>query len=98
MAIADTSSLDIAFSKLYGTVPLTPEIIKHTLDGYIPLVNLDYICSIKDKDGKIYEVGASYESKDNVRLEVLCTNKNKYGYPFIEKVEVKKTRAKKIEE
>ncbi len=49
--------IDIAFSKLYGTVPLTPEIIKHTLDGYIPLVNLDYICSIKDKDGKIIGFG-----------------------------------------
>ena len=50
--------IDIAFSKLYGTVPLTPEIIKHALDGYIPLVNLDYICSIKDKDGKIIGFGA----------------------------------------
>ena len=49
--------IDIAFSKLYGTVPLTPEIIKHSLDGYIPLVNLDYICSIKDKDGKIIGFG-----------------------------------------
>ena len=49
--------IDIAFSKLYGTVPLTPEIIKHALDGYIPLVNLDYICSIKDKDGKIIGFG-----------------------------------------
>lgn len=49
--------IDIAFSKLYGTVPLTPEIIKHTVDGYIPLVNLDYICSIKDKDGKIIGFG-----------------------------------------
>ena len=50
--------IDIAFSKLYGTVPLTPEIIQHALDGYIPLVNLDYICSIKDKDGKIIGFGA----------------------------------------
>ena len=49
--------IDITCSKLHGTVPLTPEIIKHTLDGYIPLVNLDYICSIKDKDGKIIGFG-----------------------------------------
>ncbi len=49
--------IDIAFSKLYGTVPLTPEIIKHTLDGYIPLVHLDYICSIKDKDKNIIGFG-----------------------------------------
>ena len=49
--------IDIAFSKLYGTVPLTSEVIKHAIDGYIPVVNLDYICSIKDKDGKIIGFG-----------------------------------------
>ena len=49
--------IDIAFSKLYGTVPLTPEVIKHAIDKYIPVVNLDYICSIKDKDGKIIGFG-----------------------------------------
>lgn len=49
--------IDIAFSKLYGTVPLTPEIIKHALDGYVPVVNLDYVCSIKDKQGKIIGFG-----------------------------------------
>ncbi len=50
--------IDVAFSKLYGTVPLTPEIIKHTVDGYVPIVHLDYICSIKDKDGNIIGFGA----------------------------------------
>ncbi|MBQ8623298.1 MAG: hypothetical protein IJ424_02840 [Oscillospiraceae bacterium] len=49
--------IDIAFSKLYGTVPLTPEVIKHAIDGYIPVVNLDYICSIKNSDGKIIAFG-----------------------------------------
>lgn len=49
--------IDIAFSKLYGTVPLTPEIIKHTVDGYVPLVHLDYICSVKNKDGEIIAFG-----------------------------------------
>ncbi|MBQ4151218.1 MAG: hypothetical protein IJC81_05395 [Clostridia bacterium] len=50
--------IDIAFSKLYGTVPLTPEVIKHAIDGYVPIVNLDYICSIKDKYGNIIGFGA----------------------------------------
>lgn len=50
--------VDIAFSKLYGTVPLTPEIIKHAVDGYVPIVHLDYICSIKDRDGNIIGFGA----------------------------------------
>jgi len=49
--------IDVAFSKLYGTVPLTPEVIKHAIDGYVPVVNLDYVCSIKDKDGNIIGFG-----------------------------------------
>jgi len=49
--------IDIAFSRLYGTVPLTPEIIKHTVDGYVPLVHLDYICSVKNKEGEIIAFG-----------------------------------------
>ena len=50
--------IDVAFSKLYGTVPLTPEVIKNAVDEYIPLVNLDYICSVKDENGKIVAFGA----------------------------------------
>lgn len=49
--------IDIAFSRLYGTVPLTPEIIKNAVDSYIPLVNLDYICSVKTSEGKIIGFG-----------------------------------------
>ena len=49
--------IDIAFSKLYGTVPLTDKVIKKAIDDYIPLVNLDYICSVKDKEGKIIGFG-----------------------------------------
>jgi ribosomal protein S18 acetylase RimI-like enzyme len=50
--------IDIAFSKLYGTVPLTPEIIQNAVDNYIPLVKLDYICSIKNSEGAIVGFGA----------------------------------------
>ena len=56
------SLIDIAFSKLYGTVPLTKEVIKNVIDGYIPLVNLDYICSVKDKDDKIIGFGVMVPS------------------------------------
>lgn len=45
--------IDIAFSKLYGTVPLTEAVINKAISDYIPIVNLKYICSIKDKDGAI---------------------------------------------
>ena len=51
------SIIDIAFSKLYGTVPLTARVIKKAIDDYIPLVNLNYICSIKNKDDKIIGFG-----------------------------------------
>ena len=49
--------IDIAFSKLFGTVPLTDAIIQKTINDYIPLVNLDYICSIKTSEGKIIGFG-----------------------------------------
>lgn len=45
--------IDVAFSKLYGTVPLTDAVISKALADYIPIVNLKYICSVKDKDGQI---------------------------------------------
>lgn len=45
--------IDIAFSKLYGTVPLTDAVIDKAISDYIPIVNMKYICSIKDRDGAI---------------------------------------------
>ncbi len=45
--------IDTAFSHLYGTVPLTDKVIKQMIDGYIKLVNLNYLCSIKNSEGKI---------------------------------------------
>jgi GNAT superfamily N-acetyltransferase len=45
--------IDEAFSSLYGTVPLTDTVINKALADYIPIVNLKYICSVKDKDGSI---------------------------------------------
>ena len=45
--------IDVSFSKLYGTVPLTDEVINKAIADYIPLVNLKYICSVRDKENKI---------------------------------------------
>ena len=45
--------IDEAFSVLYGTVPLTDEVINKTLADNIPLMNLKYICSVKDKHGDL---------------------------------------------
>ena len=54
--------IDIAFSKLYGTVPLTQEIIKNAVDGYVPIVHLEYICSVKNEKGEIVGFGAMVPS------------------------------------
>ncbi len=45
--------IDEAFAVLYGTVPLTDEVINQTLADNIPLMNLKYICSVKDKSGDL---------------------------------------------
>ena len=54
--------VDEAEAVLYGTVPLTDAVIKNMIDNYIPLVDLDYICSIKDNDGKIVAFGVMVPS------------------------------------
>lgn len=44
----------------------------------------------RDIDGTIYEIGEEYKgSKAKARIEQLTTDKNKYGYAFIEVVEEK---------
>ncbi len=45
--------IDEAFSVLYGTVPLTDEIVDQTIKDYISLVNMKYVCAVKDKDDKM---------------------------------------------
>lgn len=45
--------IDEAFSVLYGTVPLTDEVINQTVADNIPLMNLKYICSVKDRSGNL---------------------------------------------
>lgn len=50
--------IDVCFSVLYGTVPLTPKVIEKVADDYVPIINLDYVCSIKDREGKIIGFGA----------------------------------------
>lgn len=54
--------VDEAESVLYGTVPLTTAVIKNMIDNYIPLVDLDYICSVKDNDGHIVAFGVMVPS------------------------------------
>lgn len=45
--------IDEAFAKLYGTVPLTDKVIDRAIKDNISIVNMKYVCSIKDKEGKI---------------------------------------------
>lgn len=66
--------VDEAFSVLYGTVPLTDKVIDNAINDYIPIVNLKYIVSIKDEQGKIIGFGVLVPSiakalkKSNGRL------------------------------
>lgn len=56
------------------------------------------IAKFRDKDERVFEVGESYpfSTVSKERLEELSTDKNDYGYPFIEEVkEAKKPAAKK---
>ena len=54
--------VDEAEAILFGTVPLTDAVIKNMIDNYIPLVHLDYICSVKDTEGKIVAFGVMVPS------------------------------------
>lgn len=54
--------IDVAFSKLYGTVPLTPEVIESAVNEYVPIVNLEYICSVRNSEGEIVAFGAMVPS------------------------------------
>ncbi len=54
--------IDLAYSTLYGTVPLTDAVIKKMIDDFIPLVNLKYICAVKDESGKIVAFGVMVPS------------------------------------
>lgn len=54
--------IDLAYSKLYGTVPLTKAVVTKTISDFIPLVNLKYICSVKDESGKIVAFGVMIPS------------------------------------
>ena len=46
-----------AFAKLYGTVPLTEAIIEGAIKEYIPLVALDFVIIIVDKEDKVVGFG-----------------------------------------
>lgn len=45
--------IDEAFAKLYGTVPLTDKVIDQAIKDNVSLLNLKYICTIKDKNDQI---------------------------------------------
>lgn len=46
-----------AFAKLYGTVPLTDKIIEKSIKDYIPLVNLDFVIAIMNKENELIGFG-----------------------------------------
>lgn len=46
-----------AFEPLYGVVPLTEKQIEDFIDQFVPLVNLDYLFVINNKDGELIGFG-----------------------------------------
>ncbi len=52
-AFAAFKVIDEAFSVLYGTVPLTDAVIQKTVKDNIPMINLKYVMTFKDKKGEI---------------------------------------------
>lgn len=42
-----------AFAPLYGTVPLSEELVDYYMGSFLPLLNVDYISIIEDKNGEI---------------------------------------------
>lgn len=42
-----------AFAPLYGTVELSPELVDYYMGSFLPLLKLDYISIIEDKNGEI---------------------------------------------
>ncbi|MDD3191652.1 MAG: GNAT family N-acetyltransferase [Bacilli bacterium] len=66
-----------AFAKLYGVVPLTDKIIEKSIKEYVPLVNLDYVFVIGDKEGKVIGFGLMLPS-----IAMALKKSNGHLFPF----------------
>lgn len=51
-----------AYDKLYGYSPLTPRQIQYYIDIYLPILKLENVCVIVDKDDKLVGIGISMPS------------------------------------
>lgn len=66
--------LNVAYSKLYGVVPLTEKQIKRYCGKFVPLVDPDYACFVMDENNKLAAFGVAAPSladamkKSNGRL------------------------------
>lgn len=56
------SLVDTAYSALHGTVPLTDKVIENVIKSNVPIINLDYVCSIKNNEDKIVAFGVMVPS------------------------------------
>ena len=54
--------VDEAYSGLYGTVPLTEKQVKRYADKFIPLINPELACFLKDDEGRLAAFGVSAPS------------------------------------
>jgi GNAT superfamily N-acetyltransferase len=54
--------IEEAYSKLYGTVPLSDRQVQFYIDAYFGLVDLDYIPVVLDKDDRVVAFGITFPS------------------------------------
>lgn len=54
--------LDEGYKKLYGTVPFTTETKKQIVDQFILFINLKYVMTICDSEGRVVAFGLSFPS------------------------------------
>lgn len=71
------SLVNEAYEKLYGTVPLTDAIIEKAIKEYVPLINLDYVIIIANKNDEIIGFGLALPSYAHALKKV-----NGHLFPF----------------
>jgi hypothetical protein len=54
--------LEVAYRKLYGTVPLSKKQVMHYVNAYFSLANLDYIPVVLDANDKVVGFGITFPS------------------------------------
>jgi len=58
--------LDDSYDKLYGTVPFTPGMKELLINNFAPLINMNYLIAVVDKDDKIKGFSISFPAISDI--------------------------------